>query len=116
MVGNLFAALLAFILASFTFSFVMNGTLAFALALTGGIINSLAIRFVRIRLKTVLPGFVIGYLAGMVALIWAGTIWGLSVNLWVSAVFVVALGLTRTFLSDDLLTGWLDRNFPKPDM
>jgi hypothetical protein len=115
MLGNLAAVLLGFILASFTFSFVMNGIIAFVLALTGGIINSLAIRFIRTRMKTILPGFIIGYLVCMAILVWAGTNWDLLVNLWASAAFVFALGITRTFLSDDLLAGWLDRNFPKPD-
>jgi len=107
--SNLIGVLLGVFLASFFLSFIMTGIGAFVLAIVGGAVTSLAIRFIKIRVKTMLPGLIIGYFVFI--LIWAGKHWSLSVNLWVSAVYVLTLGIVRTFISDDLLVNWLNKTF-----
>ena len=114
--SNLIAVLLGAFLASFVFSFLMDGIWAFVLAMVGGVASSIFLRFIKIRMKTMLPGLVIGYIAGLVIPIWAGRYWNLSVNLWVSAVYVFTLGIVRTFISDDLLANWINKIFAKQDV
>jgi uncharacterized membrane protein YdjX (TVP38/TMEM64 family) len=111
-IGQLLSAFFGFFLASFVVSFVMNGVGAFVLAIIGGIVNSFFLRLIRIRLKPFLIGLTIGYFLCLVMLVWFGEYQHLSINLWVSSAFVLSLGLTQVFLSDDLLTKWLDARFP----
>jgi hypothetical protein len=108
-IGNLMTALLGVFLAAFVFSFVMDGLWAFIFAMLGGMATSFFIRFMRIRMQTMLPGLLIGYFACIAILIW--NYWGYSVNPWVSAAYVFTMGIVRTFISDDLFVRSLNRIF-----
>jgi hypothetical protein len=109
MVSNSIAILLGVVLASFAFSFLMDGFWAFVLALVGGVANSISLRFIKLRMKENWPGLVAGYLAGIAILIWVGRHWDLSVNLWVSAAYVFTLGIVPVFISEAVLTNWLNK-------
>ena len=105
--------LLGFFLSSFAACIVMTGVIAFILAILGAIMSSLFLRLVKIRLKSYVPALIAGYVSGLVLVVWFSEHWNLSVNLWASSTYVLSFGLTRVFLSDDLLTKWLDNHFPQ---
>jgi hypothetical protein len=115
MVSNSIILLLGVFLAAFAFSFLMDGFWAFVLAMLGGAANSISLRFVKIIMNKNWPGLVAGYFAGIAILIWAGKHWDLSVNLWVSAVYVFTLGIVPIFISEAVLTNWLNKIFRKGD-
>lgn len=107
-VNNLIGALLGIFLASFSISIVMEGIWAFVLAIVGGIATSLLIRFARI-MKIMLIGLIVGYSICLAVFVWVGLQWNLSTNKWVGVVFVLTLGIVRTFISDDLLVKWFSK-------
>ncbi|MFZ5856278.1 MAG: hypothetical protein ACOYZ6_05550 [Chloroflexota bacterium] len=113
--SHTFATLFGFFLALFVISFVMSGIAAFILAILGGITSSLFLRLAKFRLKSFLPGLILGHVICLGVLVWLGEHWELSVNLWASTIYVLVLGLTRVFLSDDLLIKWLGHRFPKTE-